>query len=181
MPQTLLALAGLLVFSSYALSRHQADNDVELRSIASEAELAASDLAEDYMARVLQLAWDEADITSPTPRSAPLPPPARLGPDPDPSTGGVEAYDAGYDDIDDYADGEVRRESASIGVDGRLAFAVSVDVVYVNPSAPDSVSNDPTLAKLVTVSAEEVGAAGGRRARVRLQRVVTPVGHAAHR
>ena len=173
MPQTLLALAAVVAFATYALGRHRTDNDVEIQSIVSEAELAASDLAETRMAEVLQLAWDEADIGSHSPRSAPVPGPARLGPD------GSEAYGA-YDDIDDHADGQTRTASAPAGVDGHLEFGVSVDVVYVDPSDPGTESSDPTLAKLITVSIDEVGVSGRRAARVRLQRVVTPVGHAVH-
>ena len=178
MPQTLLALAAVVVFSLVAFNQQRADNDVETDAISLAADLAAADLAEERMAEVLLAhAWDEEDTGWTVLRTAP--PSSGIGPDN--NADGNETGPADFDDIDDF-DGLMTTYDRPAGT-GTLAFRDSVSVVFVDPAAPDSEtpSPTPTLAKRVEVFVAEVGAQGRRGATVRLRRVATSADHAPHR
>lgn len=172
MQQTLLALAAVLTFSTYALTRHHTDRDVTRQAMGAEAELAAADIARARLAQIERYAFDEEDVDRTGIRRAA--PSSEIGPD-----GGEEAPIA-YDDVDDW-DGHTETVAYALGVDS-LHFDLAVSVRYVVPTSPSTPSATPTLAKEVTVRVDEVvtGARAGRQAvQTTLRRLVTPAGSAA--
>ena len=173
MQQTLLALAAVLAFSSYALTRHRADADVERRAIDVEVEVMATGLSQSWMAQVQQFAFDEEDAESEEGGIRRTAPRSILGPD------AGETTDT-FDDVDDW-DGHRVRVSLP-GPAGDLAFDLAITVEYVTFDASGSgdsavtPSAVPTLAKRVSVSVSEVVDGSTQRPPVQtvLRRLVTP-------
>lgn len=168
MPQTLLALCALLIFSVYALSRHRDDAGLERRAVSDELELAAAGLLRERLAALDLLAFDEADVGRTSIRT--VPPAGPLGLD------AGETATGPFDDIDD-VDGLVESRAAQTGV-GTVLFDVRYAVRYVDPADPATPSATPTLAKEVSVQATEVAAGPTERPPVSatLRRVFTPAG-----
>ncbi len=172
MQQTILALAAILAFSTYALTRHRADQEVELHAMGAEAELAAADIARTRMAQLERYAFDEDDVDRTGVRqSAPT---SGIGPD----LG--EVAPIAFDDVDDWDD-YTETVPYALGVDS-LHFTIAVHVQYVVPNAPSTSSATPTLAKEVVVRVDELGVnarSGRRAAEATLRRLVTPASIAA--
>ena len=167
MPQTLLALAAVLLFSVFALSQHGAKADGEAFAVTSEVELAAGQLARDRLATVLARRFDEASPESGV-RIGTRGLSATLGPD-------GEAAEGDYDDVDDFH-GRPARRSDRRWMDGTLAFTDSVAVRYVD-ALTLAESARPTLAKEVTVYVRAVaqGWTGAPPIVAELSQIVTPV------
>ncbi|MEM1056801.1 MAG: hypothetical protein AAGI52_14860 [Bacteroidota bacterium] len=169
MQQTILALAAILIFSLYAMSRHQADASRERLAITAEVETAAVGIARTRMHEITLREFDEADIGREGARSslAGLTATSSFGPDMG------ETTEATYDDIDDF-DG--RATPQTVQWNGRnLVFRDSVSVRYVVP-ATAAASAGATLAKEVTiiVTAAPDGFIGTPEVAARLRRIVTP-------
>ena len=173
MQQTLFALAALLVFSFYAMGRHQTDAEVEHDAIGSEIETAVADVARATLLGATRLAFDEEDVGRSGFRTQP--PGSTPGPDGG-EPGGTPSGTAPFDDVDDYH-GWTRELAAPVGTDS-VRVRVTAEVVYVYPSAPSgAAASSPQLAKRVTVSAVELPTAplrGRAPMRAELSRVVTP-------
>ncbi len=176
MQQTILALAAILIFSLYTLSRHEADAGNERISITSEVQRAATGLARARLHEVARRAFDEADVgrdgfrsstSTLTPRSAFG---ADLG----------ETDESSYDDLDDFH-GQPSRPVTATRNGQTLAFRDSVSVRYLDPANPAS-SPERSLAKEITVfvHAEPSGYIGTPPVVARLRRVITPASGAAH-
>lgn len=189
MQQTILALAAILAFSYYALSRHRDDADAERRAVSSEIERALTDAARNRLAEIEAKAFDEQDLGAQSVRFTPST--SAIGRDAD------ETTPAAFDDIDDFADLNAllggpemrvvsvtsgRREGAGTG---DVQFALTVSVRYVDASNPGVASAVPTMAKEVRVRAVESLPTGSRTGRPPLQadlrRIYTPAGMAALR
>ncbi len=173
MPQTLLAIAAILAFSLFAINQHKANADLEQTAIASEIELAATDVARDRLVTITSLVYDEADIgrtelrRDETGLSA-------VGPDAGESSMNL------FDDLDDFH-GFI--DTLSVDWHGTpLSFAVTASIRYVEPNQPDVTSGTPTLAKEVAVSVAEIRADNAERAGVfaTLIHVVTPAWTTMH-
>lgn len=172
MPQTLLALAAILMFSFYALSQHSASADVERFAISGEVEMAASRLARQRLATVTARAFDEADVGESRVRTDPNGLSA-LGPDDGFAT---EITEADYDDVDD-GHGAPSRVVAAPWMDEAIAFTDSVSVRYVTVGASGvTASTTPTLMKEVTVvvRAAPQGFVGRPEIAATLSQIITP-------
>ena len=172
MPQTLLALAAILMFSYFALSQHSATADVERFAITGEIEMAAARLARQRLATITARAFDEADVGESRVRTSPtgLSP---LGPDDGLLT---ETSEADYDDVDD-AHGAPARAVSAPWMDETIAFTDSVSVRYVAVGTSGITSSGtPTLMKEVTVTvrAAPQGFVGRPEIAATLSQVVTP-------
>lgn len=180
MQQTLLALGAVLAFSLFALTRHQDDASLERRGVSQQIENAAEGVARARFADVERLAFDEADVGATRLRASPSTIP--LGAD------AAEATPADFDDLDDLDDYEAVAGLPDIRAvpvaQGTVELRVEVATRYVQPSAPDTPSVAPTLAKEVQVRVTEVLPTGldARRppVSVTLRRVYTPSGLAAY-
>ncbi len=179
MQQTILALAAILAFSYYALSRHRDDADTERRAVSSEIERALTNAARNLLAEIEAKAFDEQDVGTQSLRTVPST--SVLGRD----TGENTRFD--FDDIDDYASlnallGGPEMRAVPVGT-GTAEMAITVSVRYVQPANPSVASATPTMAKEVLVQAVEnvpTGARAGRPPlRADLRRVYTPAGMAA--
>lgn len=172
MPQTLLALCAVLVFSIYALNSSRDDAATERTAVASDAESSAADVARGRVAAAERLAFDEQDIGRTSIRLTP--PTSTIGPD------GGEANATLHDDIDDLHG--LIEERASPAGDGLLRFRVTYTVRYVNP-ATLAASTVPTLAKEMHVRAVEIttGPTGRPAVAVSLRKVFTPAGMTSFR
>lgn len=173
MPQTLLAIAAILAFSLFAIGQHKANAELEQTAMASEIELAATDVARDRLVAIASLVYDEADIgrtdlrRDATGLSA-------IGPD-----AGESTIDL-FDDLDDFH-GFV--DTLSVDWHGApLSFAVTANIRYVDANQPDVTSGVPTLAKEIAVSVAEIGNAIAERPGVQatLVHVVTPAWTTMH-
>ncbi len=177
MHQTILALAALLTFSIYMLTRHNVEAEFERVAITAEMELAATDIATERLSMVLASAFDDADIGRQGTRSTT----AGL------STIGTadsdEPNEAAFDDVDDYH--TLTRASQRSWQGGDLVFTDSVSVRYVDPANPDSTltGGAMSIAKEVTVTvfAAPVGFIGTRAIGARLRQVATPTSQSAYR
>ena len=166
MPQVLLAVCAILVFSFFALSQHRANKHIEEIAIASEIELAATDAARDKLTDITSYPFDEDDIgrtglrTDPAGLSA-------IGPD------AGETDQSLFDDMDDF-DGFL--DSLSVEWYGTpLQFVITADVRYVDPFQPDVGVAGPSLAKEIAVTVMEQDVSADRpRVMARLIQVVTP-------
>lgn len=175
MQQTILALAAILIFSLYALSRHQTDASHERVAITSEVETAAVGLARERLHAITTRGFDEADIGRDGARTTTvgLTPSNRFGRD----TG--ETNEPSWDDVDDFH-GQARPDT--VQWNGRdLVFRDSVSVSYYDPSS-GSRTTSPTLAKeiTVTVTAAPAGFIGTPEVAARLRRILTPTADVAH-
>ena len=167
MPQTLLALAAVLMFSMFALSQHRAKADGEEFAITAEVEMAGGQLARDRLATVLSKSFDEVDIGTDRVRT-------------DPAGLSVlrrdagEATEADYDDVDDFA-GDPARAVTSEWMGATLRFTDSVAVRYVDTETLEA-SAAPTLAKEVTVIVRAVptGFVGTPPVVTTLRQIATP-------
>ena len=174
MQQTLFALAAILVFSTYAVNRHQTDAEVEHDAIAAEIETAVTEVARARLLDATRLAFDEQDVGRPGIRTTP--PTSTPGPDTG-EPGGAPSGPAPYDDVDDYH-GWTETLAVPVGTDS-VRVRASAEVLYVHasdPSAPGG-AGSPTTTKRVTVTAVELpaGALRGRvPARAEISRIVTP-------
>jgi hypothetical protein len=174
MQQTLYALAAILALSFFALSRTQDDAALARRSISSEIEAAAENLARTRLAEISRVYFDEGDVGSTRARSVPSTIP--LGRD------AGETTLASFDDLDDFNDVEAVLGGPDVrGVPvgrGTVQVRLQVAVRYVQPANPTQASAVPTLAKEVVVRATEVVPPGTtpRRALadVTLRTVFTP-------
>lgn len=172
MPQTLLALAAILLFSFFALSQHTATADAGRFAITGEVEMAAARLARQRLATVTARAFDEADVGTNRVRTEPtgLSP---LGPDDGVLT---ETSEADFDDVDD-AHGAPARLVVAPWMDEAIAFTDSVSVRYVTVGASGITgAAGPTLMKEVTVTvrAAPTGFVGQPQTAAVLSQVVTP-------
>lgn len=177
MHQTILALAALLTFSIYMLTRHGVEAEVERSAVTAEIEMAATDVATARLAVVLSHAFDEADRGREGSRSTTdgLSP---IGvPDPD------EPAEWAFDDVDDFHG--VARSTTRPWYTGELVFTDSVSVRYVNPAAPTATVTPGVLALAkevtVTVFAAPTGAPGSPPIGAQLRQVVTPASQAPYR
>lgn len=178
MPQTLLALCAILVFTFFAFGRVQNDASLERRTISAEVERALTDAARNRMAEIERAAFDEEDA-GPSSGIRMAPPTSAIGRDAGETTVGA------FDDLDDYNDleavlGGPERRSAPVDA-GTIEYDLTVSVRYVDPTAPGVVSSVPTMAKEVVVTTREVttGATGRPAAIARIRRLFTPAGMAA--
>lgn len=157
MPQTLLALLGIVLASVLAL--HQSRNGAasERRAEAAEVQALAAEVAMERLARLEGLAFDQAVVAGRAQSPAQLTPFlagrfVAVGPDP-----------AG-DDLDD-ADGESAegahdlRQRAGGGVGG-VRLRTTVAVRYVRESDGETVATAPTRFKRATVTVAPVPADG---------------------
>lgn len=171
MPQTLLALCAVLIFSVFALSQHGAKASTERFAITAEVEMAAGRLARQRLATVLTKDFDEADLGVQRARTGPagLSP---IGPD---NADGSEDVEAGFDDVDDFDGVSVPMTSDWMGES--IAFTGEVSVRYVDLGASGIVASPvPTLTKEVTVvvRAAPVGFVGAPEIAATLSQIVTP-------
>ena len=173
MQQTLLALAAILSFSYYALSRHSTDTEVERDAIATEIETAVTDAARARLLRTTGLAFDEKDVGRTGIRTVAVS--TVLGPDAG-EPGGTPAGTAAFDDVDD-VNGWTETLSVPVGA-GAVQVRVSGLAEFVPVNAPDADAvGYATLAKRITITAVEVpdGPLRNRTpATAALKRVVTP-------
>ena len=171
MQQTLLALCGLLIFSIYALGRHQADARVERDAVAGEVELMVTEQARALLTRIVALPYDEADVGATVPRVNTTGLSVRLGRD------SLESTPAAYDDVDDW-NGFTNPALLATwdgGTGATHTLTASVVVRYVNPTNPTATAASPTLAKEVVVTVREAQPPAGRpAATATLRQVVTP-------
>lgn len=171
MPQTLLALLSIMAFAYFALGSQRHDSDVERRAIATEVELAATDIAWGRITELERLAFDEEAAETGhvrlTPSSAPM------GPE--------EASQMLYDDVDDW-NGVEETQSVAVGA-GTLEFNVEIVVSYVEDLAPSRPSATPTITKEVKVTVTELPSGPTDRvpATASLRRIITPISAAAVR
>ena len=168
MPQTLLALCAVLIFSVFALSQHGAKASTERFAITAEVEMAASRLARQRLATVLAEGFDEADLGVRRARTGP----AGLSPI---GADGGEATEAHFDDVDDF-DG-VSAPMTSDWMGESIAFTGEVSVRYVDVGASGiAASAVPTLTKEVTVvvRAAPAGFVGTPEIAATLSQIVTP-------
>ena len=168
MQQTLFALAAILAFSYYALSRHSTDAEVEHDAITTEIEIAVADVARARLMRTVALAFDEQDVGRTGIRT--IAASSTLGPD----LGETDLVT--FDDVDDI-DGWSDTLSVAVG-SATVRVRVAGAAEYVQPFDPSGPGvSSPTLAKRIQISAEEVPD-GPLRNRVPLSatltRVVTP-------
>lgn len=171
MQQTLLALAAVLAFSIFALTRHEDDAAMERRSISAHVERAAENLARARLSEISRLAFDEADIGTDRIRTTPSTLP--LGAD----AGETSAAD--FDDIDDPMShaavvGTPDIRAVPVG-GGTVELQVEVSARYVQPNDPGTVSAVPTLAKEIAVRVTEVLAPGQTTGRMPVQVTVRSV------
>lgn len=174
MQQTILALAAILIFSLYSLSRHETDAGVERMAITAEIETAAAGVARARLHEIQRRAYDEADVGRDGMRSSThgLTPSSMLG-----NENGEDA-ESSFDDLDDF-DG-FWRDVTTTHNGATLRFRDSVSVRYLDPSNPAS-SPSTSLAKEVTVFVRALtGDAGAPPVTARLRRVVTPASGVAH-
>lgn len=174
MPQTLLAVAALLIFSFFALGQHRSGAAVDAGGVRAEMELAVTEAARERLLAVTRLAFDEADVGSPMLRTSVtgLATIAELGPD------AGEADASGFDDVDDY-DGHADTLTVLRGAEP-VRFAVRYAVRYVRADDPRVAAGSRTLAKEVTVWATEADPLGGKPVEASLTHVLTPVWRTAH-
>ena len=177
MQQTILALAAILTFSVYALTRHSADAEIERFAITAEVEMAATDIATARLSTVLARGFDEADRARESTRTRPdgLSPIGVADPD--------EAVEDQFDDVDDYHG--VARSSVRPWFGEDLVFTDSVSVRYVDPANP-SATVPPGSLELgkeitVTVFAAPAGYVGSPPIGARVRQVVTPASQARYR
>ncbi|MCH7639490.1 MAG: hypothetical protein IH855_08520 [Bacteroidetes bacterium] len=173
MPQTLLAVCAILVFSFFALNQHKANERLEQAAIGSEIELAATDVARDQLTLITSFAYDEADVGSSTLRSD-VSGLSAIGPD------GGESDRSLYDDIDDFHN---YIDTLSVDWYGQdIEVMATAEIRYVDPDNPDETSASPTLAKevAVTVAELESNPAGRAQVMVRLIQVLTPAWQTIH-
>ena len=175
MPQTILALAAVLVFSLFALSQHRSEASTEQRAIGSEIEIAATNVARQQLVALSALSFDENIALDP---NAEL---REAGSIYSPSLG----FDAGesltiYDDLDDLHGQQLAVSADYKGV--TLSFLVDVAIRYVDPDAPTLTSASPSAAKEVTVTVTESVPPQGERSpvRVSLKQVFTPAWSLTH-
>lgn len=174
MPQTLLAVCAILAFSFFALAQHKSNADIEQRALASEIELAATDVARDQLVAITSSVYDEADVGSTELRRDVSGLSSVLGPD------AGESSVNQFDDLDDF-NGFI--DTLTVQWHGNdLRFAVTADIQYVDPNQPENSSATPTLAKEVTVTVVEVKESAAERpeAVARLAHVITPAWTTMH-
>ena len=168
MSQTILALAAVLIFSLYALNRHETDAGRERIAITAEVETAAAGIARTRLHEIARRHFDEADTDRKNVRTHTngLTPAANLGPD-------GEATENAYNDVDDFHGATRPQTSRWNGAD--IHFTDEVTVRYIDPANP-SASPSTSLAKEVTVvvRAAPAGFIGTPPVLARLRRVVTP-------
>ena len=179
MPQTLLGLCAVLIFSIFALGQHRSKADLEDTAMAREIENAAADFARKRLGEITRFAFDNADVGSLDIRqsTAGLTPIAGLGVD----TIDGESFSpaVGLDDVDDFIG--TRNQTFPLNwID--LRFTTTVEVDYVDPADTANTAVSPTLAKRVTITVTESDLPEGRPpVTVRLSKVVTPVWTRLHR
>lgn len=174
MPQTLLAVAAILAFSFFALTQHKTNAEIEQNAIASEIELAATDLARDQLVAITSHIYDEADIGRNDLRRDATGLSTTLGPD-----AGETSIDL-FDDLDDF---HGFLDTLTVDWHGAdLQFAVTADIRYVNANQPDTASTTPTLAKEVVVTIVEIQTSPVERpvSMARLAHVITPAWTTMH-
>ncbi len=173
MPQVLLTVVAILVFSIFALQQHESNKRLEQVAIGSEVELAATEVAREQLIAITSLAYDEADVGSTALRTDETGLSA-IGPD------SGESSSSQYDDLDDFHGHE---QNFSVDWHGSaLDFTARSEVRYVDPATPSNTSTNPTLAKEVVVIVSEVNAdpAGREQVTVRLHQVLTPAWSLIH-
>ena len=177
MQQTILALAAILTFSIYMLSRHGVEAEIERFAITAEVELAATDVATARLSTVLARAFDEADREREGTRTRPegLSPIGVADPD--------ETVEGQFDDVDDYHG--VMRSSVRPWFGTDLVFTDSVSVRYVDPANPSATvaSGGLELGKEITVTvfAAPAGYVGSPSIGAQIRQVVTPASQARYR
>lgn len=176
MQQTILALAALLAFSIYMLTRHSAEAEIEQIAITAEMEFAATDIATQRLAEVLASAFDEADLDRQGTRAT-IEGLSTIG-----TADSGEPTEADFDDIDDYH--TVSRSVQRRWQGGDLVFTDSVSVRYVDPADPANplASGTKSLAKEITITvfAAPVGYIGTRLIGAQLRQIATPASQAAY-
>ena len=171
MPQTLLALCAILIFSMFALSQHTAKADTERFAITAEVEMAAGRLARQRLATVLAKSFDEADVGVARARTSAvgLSP---IGPD---NAAGEESVEADFDDVDDFHGFSVPMTSDWMG--DAIQFTGEVSVRYVRVTASGilgSATPRTTKEVTVTVRAAPTGYIGTPEVAATLSQIVTP-------
>ena len=182
MPQTLLAIGALLIFSLFALSQHRAKSDLESKQMASEMELAAAALAQRHLTHITRYAFDEADVNATTLRTRVSDLPTLTAP---PQLGRIrpdEADETGpstNDDVDDFHGELFTFNWPWNGKD--LPLQVSTVVTYIDEMSSQP-SGSETLAKRVSVTVAEPNPPPERPpVTVTLSKVVTPAWSWLHR
>lgn len=173
MQQTLLALAAVLAFAVFAVTRHEDQATLERRAVGDEVERALTEAVSGRLAEIGRLPFDELDVGHERLRTVPSALP--LGAD------AGETAVALFDDVDDFASlsavlGGPELRTVPVGT-GTMTFALDVQVRWVQPRDPAQPSAQPTLAKEVVVRGHEPASAaraGRPAASVTLRRVMTP-------
>lgn len=177
MQQTILALAALLAFSIYMLTRHNTEAEFERIAITAEMEMAATDIATARLAEVLANAFDEADRGREGTRST-TDGLSTIG-----TTDADEPDESAFDDIDDYH--TVARAVQRPWEGNALVFTDSVSVRYVDPADLSGTlpASTKTLAKEVTITvfAAPIGFIGTPPIGAQLRQIATPASQAAYR
>lgn len=171
MPQTLLALCAILMFSFFALSQHSAKADTERFAITAEVEMAAGRIARQRLATVLTKAFDEVDVGVTRVRTSAvgLSP---IGPD---SPAGEEDVEANYDDVDDFDGSSITMTSDWMGESIQFTADVSVRYVQITTSGVQpSAAKQTTKEVTVIVRAAPTGFIGTPQIGATLSQIVTP-------
>jgi len=137
----LLSIAGVFLLSNLILNVHKANTERMLSIYTSESVIDASGLAQSILDEIQTKAFDEKTTTSAVSVTDSLTSVNKLGPD------SGELINTGFDDIDDY-----NNFSTTIVLDRMGAFAIKVNVTYVNTLNPQTKSNSPTFSKHVQVA-----------------------------
>lgn len=158
MPQTMLALLGLMLVAQFTLAQYRDILHGQLVMIETEARTIAASIAMEHLGRVAAMPYDDATkggSALETPSALTAPPYFRA--------------DAPSDDVDDF-DGSARVVPRPAGSD-TLWFDIRTDVSYADELNANLVASNPTKLKRIvaTVSTRNVALADT----VRLERLVS--------
>lgn len=158
MPQTMLALLGLMLVAQFTLAQFRDVLHSQLMMIETEARTIGASIAVEHLGRVAAMPFDDATKggnTLETPSALTAPASFRA--------------DAPSDDVDDF-DGSSRVAPRPAGSD-TLWFDVRTDVSYADELNPNMIASSPTKLKRIvaTVSTRNVALADT----IRLERLVS--------
>jgi hypothetical protein len=163
MQQVLYAVAALLVFAVFGMTRHEAIARGERAEVTREVETAALEVADRWNSRLRDTAFDESDLSRPQMRLEGeldgLTPVANFGVH-------EEALVAEFDDIDDFDLLDVT-ESEAVSL-GRTTFRIQISVRYADTATFGAVAGLST-AKVATVTVTEVLPSSTTRPPVRVE------------
>ncbi len=137
----ILTIACIVLFSFLVLNFYSSNTQKILQMHSSKSTIVANGLAQSIIEEIQTKAFDEKTIHSPVWNTNSLTLSGSLGKD------SGENLNTQFDDVDDY-----KGYSTSINVDKVGAFALNVNVYYVQPMNPDLLSGTPTYSKLIRVN-----------------------------